>query len=142
MSVLSGMYDNLPVRRALHAPDRPWSAMDRTPLPSSVGREGAEGVARHGPITAVVVPTGPALRGRRQAFGAVSARAARGFVCTYPRFGTCRLSNGPVANIFRAKRSADAGLAVARVRTKGSGTRNQRSDDPTSDPSWLRSGRG
>src|ERR1700722_20833966 len=122
MSFLPSMYDNLSVGRALHAPDRPCSAMDRTLLPSSLGGEGSSAGAWHGPLTAAGVPGGPALRRCRQAFGKVSARAAGSLVCTYPRLGTRRLSDGPVTGISRERRSANARSATARLRAKGFGT--------------------
>src|SRR5205085_2342565 len=98
VSLLLGLHDNVPVGRALHAPDRSCSAMDRTPLPPPLGREGAEVVARQGAVTAGAVPAGSALRGCRQAFGRIFARATGCLIRTYPRFCTRRLSNGPLAS--------------------------------------------
>src|SRR5271165_987581 len=119
MSLLPGLHDNLPIGRALHASDRSCPAVDPTALPPTDSRTSPAAVARHGPVTAPAVPAGAARRVCRQTFGAAPARAARPFVCPYPRFDTSRLSCGPAAGVFCHRRATDAGRVIARVRTEG-----------------------
>src|SRR6266446_5721421 len=76
--------------------------------------------------------------GNRDTVGAFSAGSARSFIRFGSQLGCAGLADGSTARLWAGRRAANAGRTVAGLCPEGAGARDQRGDDPTADPPWLR----
>jgi hypothetical protein len=123
--LLPVLHDNVPVRRQLHAPRRPRTALDRRELPPAMGRAHIAAVSRRRSVATSTVSALAALRGRRQAAFEFSTRASRSAFWVGTHLDPACLVDRSAERVPSHRRAANAGRAVAGMRPKGTGPRNQ-----------------